>query len=215
MAASEESADWVAWHADYDDPTSGLAWRLGIVQAAVCHVLDELPPGPVSVISMCAGQGRDLIGAVTGHPRRADVSARLVELDERNASRARQAAEAAELVGFEVVTGDASVTSSYRGAAPAQLVLACGIFGNISEKDVARTVAELPRLTASGGTVIWTRHRKPPDLTVQIREWLAGAGFSEVSFDTRSNGVQSVGMHRLTGPALPYRGDTRMFRFLR
>ncbi|GHD35622.1 hypothetical protein GCM10010335_31060 [Streptomyces galbus] len=32
---------------------------------------------------MCAGQGRDLIGVLAGHPRRDDVRARLVELDEK------------------------------------------------------------------------------------------------------------------------------------
>jgi hypothetical protein len=38
-------------------------------------------------------------------PRRADVAARLVELDPRNAGLARAAAERAALPGVEVVTG--------------------------------------------------------------------------------------------------------------
>jgi hypothetical protein len=33
------------------------------------------------VISLCAGQGRDLLGVLADHPRREDVRARLVELD--------------------------------------------------------------------------------------------------------------------------------------
>jgi hypothetical protein len=35
--------------------------------------------------------GRDVIGVLAGHPRRDDVRARLVELDERNVAVARQA----------------------------------------------------------------------------------------------------------------------------
>jgi hypothetical protein len=34
-----------------------------------------------------------------------------------------------------------------------------------------------------GATVIWTRHRMPPDLTPQLRTWFAEAGFTEVAFD--------------------------------
>lgn len=40
-----------------------------------------------------------------------------------------------------VVCGDASVTSAYVGAVPADLVLLCGIFGNISDADIRATVA--------------------------------------------------------------------------
>jgi hypothetical protein len=56
--------------------------------------------GEVRLISLCAGQGRDLIGVLTGHPRRDDVRARLVELDERNVVLARQVAG---LPGVEVL----------------------------------------------------------------------------------------------------------------
>jgi hypothetical protein len=84
--------DWYAWHDDYDDPGTALARRLAAVQEQVRAALDEAEPGPLRAISLCAGQGRDLIGALAGHPRQHDVRARLVELDPRNADRARQAA---------------------------------------------------------------------------------------------------------------------------
>ena len=50
-----------------------------------------------------------MIGVLTGHPRRDDVRARLVELDERNVTLARRAAQAAGLDGVEVRQADAGV----------------------------------------------------------------------------------------------------------
>ncbi|MEE3920047.1 hypothetical protein V2I01_22750 [Micromonospora sp. BRA006-A] len=77
---------------------------------------------------------------LAAHPRGADVTARLVELDPRNADPARRAAADAGLTGVEVVTGDASLTDCYADLAPADLALACGIFGNISDDDIRETV---------------------------------------------------------------------------
>jgi hypothetical protein len=45
---------------------------------------------------------------------------------------AREAAKKAALGGVEVITGDASIPSAYDGAVPADLVLVCGVFGNIT-----------------------------------------------------------------------------------
>jgi hypothetical protein len=81
--------DWVEWHRDYDDPGSPLSRRLELVQGHLCAELDHAPGGDIRVISLCAGQGRDVIGVLAGHPRRGDVRARLVELDERNVAVAR------------------------------------------------------------------------------------------------------------------------------
>lgn len=43
------------------------------------------------------------------------------------------------------------------GVVPADLLPLCGIFGNIIDDDVERTVRAVPSLLAAGGTVIWTR----------------------------------------------------------
>src|SRR5215472_15812564 len=102
--------DWYSWHAPYDDPNSGLSRRLAWVQDRIRAALDEAPPGPIRVISICAGQGRDLIGVLPGHPRRGDVSARLVELDPRNIEVARRLAAEAGLANVEIVLGDAALT---------------------------------------------------------------------------------------------------------
>ncbi|MBO0808127.1 MAG: SAM-dependent methyltransferase, partial [Actinobacteria bacterium] len=72
--------DWRAWHERYDDPGSSLALRLCAVQQQITAILDDAPPGPLRAISMCAGQGRDLLPVLARHPRGRDVTARLVEL---------------------------------------------------------------------------------------------------------------------------------------
>src|SRR3984957_9019464 len=203
--------DWVEWHRDYDDPGSLLSRRGELVQGHLRAELAPAPAGDVRVISLCAGQGRDVIGALTGHPRRAHVRARLVELDERNVALARQAAQAAGLPGVEVLQADAGITDACAGAVPAQIVVACGIFGNISDSGIQATVAALPSLCAPGALVLWTRHRLPPDPTTAIRSWFAEAGFREEAFDTSPDGFMSVGAHRLAGEPPPPAPGQRQF----
>ena len=61
--------DYVAWHADYDDPESPLSWRLRVVQEAIDAALDA-STGHVRIISACAGDGRDVLGVLS---RRTDA----------------------------------------------------------------------------------------------------------------------------------------------
>ncbi|WP_254876747.1 hypothetical protein [Verrucosispora sp. NA02020] len=128
--------DWYAWHDQYADPASPLSRRLAEVRTRVGAALDEARPGRLRAVSLCAGQGRDVIPVLAAHPRGADVTARLVELDPRNVEVARAAVARAGLSGVEVVRGDAARTDAYAGMVPADLVLACGVFGNITESDV-------------------------------------------------------------------------------
>lgn len=205
--------DWVEWHRDYDDPGSLLSLRGELVQEHLRTELDRALAGDVRLISLCAGQGRDVIGVLAGHPRRNDVRARLVELDERNVAVARQAAQAAGLDGVEVLQADAGITDACAGAVPAQIVVACGIFGNISDSDIHATVAALPSLCAPGALVLWTRHRMPPDLTPAVRSWFEDAGFREEAFDVSDDGFMSVGAHRLTGEPASLMPGQRLFTF--
>jgi len=190
--------DWVAWHAAYDDPASPLSARLSCVRSHVSGAVDRAPPGPVRLVSLCAGQGADVIGVLPGHPRRDDVRAVLVELDERNADLARQAAARHGLPQVEVRQADASLVSGFADMLPADVLLLCGIFGNVSDADIRRTVQAAPALCRAGGTVIWTRHRRAPDLTPQIREWFAAGGFEELAFDkVDTSTLVGVGVNRL------------------
>jgi len=192
------SRDWARWHDGYDDPSSPLSARLAIVRAHLADALTAVPPGPVSLVSLCAGQGRDVLGVLPGHPRRDDVTAVLVELDPRNARSAADRAAREGLATVDVREADAGATAGYADALPADVLLLCGIFGNVSDADIGRTVAAAPALCAPGGTVIWTRHRRSPDLTLLVREWFAAAGFTEVAFDAPETGstLIGVGVHR-------------------
>ena len=204
--------DWAAWHDAYDRPDSSLAQRLLAVQARITEVLDQAPPGPLSAVSMCAGQGRDLLGVLREHPRGRDVHARLVELDPRIAEVARQSALDAGLTKVEVATGDAAQVSAYDGLIPADLVLACGVFGNITDEDIARTIRCCTGLCAAGGTVVWTRGRGEPDLVPQICDWFAAEGFDLVGVSEPGTSW-GVGAHRFAGTPAPLIPGEPMFTF--
>ncbi|MDP9238928.1 MAG: class I SAM-dependent methyltransferase family protein [Chloroflexota bacterium] len=173
-------------------------------------------PGALRLISMCAGEGRDVAGVLRDHPRRGEISVRLVELDPRNAEVARAAVAAAGLERVEVVEADAAETDSYAGAVPAEIILACGVFGNISDEDVRHTIERLPCFAADGATVIWTRGReRERDAALVIREWFVASGFVEVAFDAPDDARFRVGVHRLVVAPRPFERGMRLFRFLR
>jgi Putative methyltransferase len=208
--------DYEAWHRQYDDPTGALAQRLAIVQRRLAERLAAAPSGAVRLISMCAGQGRDVFGVLPDHSRREDVTAVLVELDHRNVDVARASAAETGLSRVKVLEGDAAVSDIYAPWVPADIVLACGIFGNISDQDLERTVCNLSMLCRTGASIIWTRHRNEPDLTPRIRSWFAESGFEELSFDAIDNESKSgIGAVRLTGAPPPFLPGFRFFTFTR
>lgn len=202
--------DWREWHQPYEDPNSPLSQRLAAVQRHIRGWLREASGGS-NVLSLCAGQGRDLIDVLAERPD-VDVVARLVEWDPALADQARERAAAAGLVNVEVITGDAGLSRAYEGMTPAALVLACGVFGNISDADVERTITALTHLSAPGGWVIWTRHRRGDDLTGAIRQWFAERGFRELAFESPGPLSWSVGVHRMEGEPVGGLPD-RLFSF--
>jgi hypothetical protein len=190
--------DWVAWHAAYDDPSSALSVRLRLVSGHLSRALDQAPAGPVRLVSLCAGQGHDVLGVLPGHPRGQDTSAVLVEADPYNAAQARRRAAEAGLAGVEVREADASRAEVFADGLPADVLLLCGIFGNVSDQDIQHTIEASPALCAPGATVLWTRHRRDPDLTPRIREWFSASGFDEVAFDAPDTQTMiGVGANRL------------------
>jgi len=200
--------DWVRWHKQYDDEESPLRVRLALVQRHLADALASAPAGPIRLLSLCAGQARDVIGVLPGHPRRADVTAVLVEADADIADQARHRAAAAGLAGVQVRQADAGLVASYADALPAEVLLLCGIFGNISDDDIRRTSRAAAVMCRPGGTVIWTRHRRDPDLTPQVREWFTEAGFDEIAFDSPPTATRTgVGVNQLLTSADTVRPD--------
>lgn len=211
VTVSVPGMDWKTWHDGYDQPGSTLTRRLAVVREQIRLVLDAAPPGRVTVLSLCAGEGRDLLDVLADHPRREDVTAWLVELDSEVADAARR--RAAGLTGVTVITGDAADSALWTDILPVDLLLLCGIFGNVSDADIAHTVSWTPALCKTGGTVIWTRHRRSPDLVPQLCDWFADAGFAPV-FVSDPALPYGVGVHRYEGPPRPLAPGVRLFSFL-
>ena len=214
---TEQSAltDWCAWHEGYADPASGLASRLAALQGVIGRWLDQTAPAPVRVLSACAGDGRDLLGVLEGREDAGRVRATLLEADPALARSAAATARAAGLRRVRVRCADAGSTRWYAGSAPADLVMLCGIFGNVSDVDVHRTIRALPQLCAPGATVVWTRQRRGPDATPTIRRWFAEHDCAEQDFISPSEEGWAVGVHRFDGRPLPLERDRRLFTFLR
>ena len=208
--------DYEQWHREYDDPGSDLSWRLGKVRRYITAALDERA-GPVRALSLCAGDGRDLLGVLSARGDADRVEATLVEIHQRIAEAAREAA--AGLSHVRVLTADAAEPDLYAGAVPVDLVLLVGIFGNISDGDIRATVAAAPQLCRPGATLIWSRGRRDND---DIRSWFAEAGFTEVDYaslasaaDRADRSVTALGVVRYDGPPQPLIPGQRLFTFLR
>lgn len=208
------TTDWQEWHRPYADEMSPLSRRLRLVREHIGRWLDDRPRGRLTVVSACAGQGHDLIGVLAGRDDAARVRATLLEYDPGNVAAARAAAEEAGLATVTVVRADAGHLASYVGAVPADLVLMAGVFGNISDHDVHRTVRALPQLCAADATVIWTRTRRAPDLTPAVRGWFREAGFREEAFHAPEDVQFSVGVHRLVGAPRPLDETGELFTFV-
>jgi len=205
--------DWVAWHAAYADEQSDLSRRLRIVRELVREALPQHPRAPFRVVSVCAGRGDDLVHELGHYEFAHQVRGRLVELDPSNAEALRQAVRAAGL-DLEVLEGDAGDLAAYDGAVPADLVLLCGVLGNVSDDDARIIVRSMPQFCSAGATVIWTRSRRAPDLTPRIRAWFAEAEFEELAFVAPEDALFSVGVARFSGSPGPLRRG-QLFRFTR
>ena len=209
------SRDWLRWHQDYNLAGSSLARRLVVVRGCLERALSEAPAEPDGrrrLISMCAGDGRDVLPVLAEHDRGRLVRAVLAELDPELCRRARVVATELGLDEVDVRTGDAGLAATYLDAAPAHVVMACGVFGNISAEHVRRTIAALPALLVDGGVVIWTRGRGDDDgvdSSTGVRACLEEHGFQEMAFTRPADARFRVGMHRLVAAPEPARPAAR------
>jgi SAM-dependent methyltransferase len=205
------SRDWQAWHRAYDDTGSELSRRLDAVVKQLRDALDRAAPGPVTVLSLCGGQARDIAAAASGHPRASDLCGAVVELDPELAAEARRNLARAG-VDIEVRAADAADVGSYLDLVPVDVLVLVGIFGNIDVADIRTTIAAMPSLCSRGATVVWTRHRRAPDLTVDVRRWFEEAGCEPRSFESAGVGTYGVGAN-VVGDRLGEPPATRLFTF--
>jgi hypothetical protein len=210
-----EKPDWWDWHLAYDVPGSTLQLRTEIVHRHIRNFLDSRDPrSPIRIVSPCAGQGRELLPVIAGHPRRSDVRARLVELDPRNVADACDAVSELRLDwNVDIVCGDAAVTDAWFGAVPADLVVLCGVLGCIDDGDAQQTIRALPELCGAGATVVWTLQPMQLARMREIRGWFEEAGFTERAFESPGLDASWVGVHRFDGVPKPLTRGIRLFTF--
>lgn len=116
-------------------------------------------------------------------------------------------------VEMDVRTADAGASATFLDILPVDLLLLCGIFGNVTDADIRRTIAAVPAMLTPGGTVIWTRGRfGDADLRPDVRRWLVEAGLVEVAFDGEPERF-GVGVARWPGPTAPGPLPARLFTF--
>jgi hypothetical protein len=209
--------DYLKWHDAYDDPDSDLYWRLRKVQAHIRAVLDEVE-GPLRVLSLCAGDGRDVLQVLAEREDASRVRATLIELHPVLAQRAREFASASGLTNVTVRITDAGNTSAYAGAIPADLMIIIGVLGNLSDDDVRQTISTAPQLCRPGATLLWSRATIATERNAAIRALLAEAKFTELDyleFDQSEGERAALGSARYDDPLQPLMIDRQIFTFLR
>lgn len=125
--------------------------------------LEGTAPAAVQVISVCAGEGRDILGVLAQRDDRERVTGALVEIDEAICAVADAEIVALGCAGRIIVRrADAGLLSAYEGLRPADLLLLSGIMGNITADDIRRLIHVARTLCAPGATVLWTRGARSP-----------------------------------------------------
>jgi cyclopropane fatty-acyl-phospholipid synthase-like methyltransferase len=205
--------DWQVWHEQYSDPESSLSRRLSVVRRMLEDLVADLGPDD-RVLSLCAGDGRDILPVLAQRApgRRPELA--LVELDPSLAAAAEAQASAAG-IPVTVVVGDAGDATTWRDLTPVDLLLLCGIFGNVTDEDIEGTIAAASSMLRPGGAVIWTRgvvddrDRRP-----QVRAWFEAADFQEIAYEGEPESF-GVGCNRLTTSLAPQPLPDRLFTFVR
>lgn len=169
-----------------------MSWRLQRVRQHLGDALDG-HAGATRVLSVCAGDGRDLLGVLAERRDAGRVSAVLLELHPDLAQQRRDSAAAAGLERVQVRTVDASSIDAYLDGPLVEVLLMGGIFGNVADNDVWRLISFAPQLCRPGATLVWSRGRRlshdlpgvtTGDLNDEVRARFAAAGFSEVAYET-------------------------------
>lgn len=208
---------WKLWHRKYDTCTS-LQSRLQLVCSQIRAALDESQSRPFHIVSICAGDGRDLIQALSDHPHRNDVVAWLLDTDEEALARGRNAAASAGLAHvLRFVCADATLASNYVAIAPVDLVLVSGVLGHLQNDTAPAFLEVLPMLCKVGGWFIWNRHRESNDGLKQIsiiRAVLRRVGFREGQFQITNPDGFAVGRACFAGKPMVLDPQRMLFEFV-
>jgi hypothetical protein len=215
---SDGRQDWQVWHRDYDDADSSVSRRLVQVRARLSALLDEAD-GPVRLLNLCSGDGRDTVPVLAGSAGQVDAC--LVELDPDLAEAARRSAGAAG-VDLEVRTGDAAAVATYADRLPTDVLVLVGVLGNVSDADAETTIAATASMVVPGGAVVWSRSNRfraeaahgYDDPAVWVRDRFEAHGFETREFLVPEVDAWRLGVSVLRRPS-PARLPETLFSFVR
>lgn len=209
--------NWVNWHERYEFSLP-LRERLNEVRGQIDLALSEVATDPVQVLSLCAGDGRDLIGSLAAYKQKKTVHANLIELDPELVAKGQAAIERlclADQLTFHCA--DATQSATYRDIPPADVIILSGVFGNLKENDVQQLIVSLQSLCHRGALVVWTRNLGEFDdgekATQMIRESFRAADFREKVLVRTPCGVFVIGTYIFQGEHRPLPADTTLFEF--
>ena len=193
----------------------GYQQRLTAVQEHLCECLDEAAPGPIRILSICAGDGRDVIGAVRSHRRRKDVAAWLVELNSQSVELGKGYSVNAGLErSLKFINDDATTYATYKGIGPADIVLICGVWGHVPVNEKSMLVRAVSTLCKPGGAVIWTRGTSKGIARVrEIEALFAGNWWDKGRVTYTPDAAWAVATYRYRGPAQELPADGQIFHF--
>lgn len=207
---------WSGWPEKIYQNTS-YQQRLAGVQSQVAAFLDAAPLGPLRILNMCAGDGRDVIDAVSDHPRRGDVSAWFVELDRTSVDMGRdRAAQKGLGEAFHFINADATAYETYRGIGAVDLVLACGVWGHVPTPQKPSLVRAMAAFCKPGGSVIWTRGiSRGMDKVHELEALFDEETWRKQQLMFTPNKAWAVATYRYDGPVITIPSEGQIFNFHR
>jgi hypothetical protein len=191
--------------------------RLKVVQDQFAASLTEREPGPVRVVSLCAGDGRDVMGVLESHTRRADVTAWLVELDPKSVAAGVKARDEVGLSRNVIfIQGDATDFATYKDILPSDIVLVCGVWGHVRPEEQLSLVKALGKFCKPGGTVIWSRGlKRGMERFTELQALFERNSFERVGESFTPDGKWGVCTHRYMGKPVEVPTSGRIFNFSR
>ena len=189
--------------------------RLLAVQEHLAECLDFALHSPVQILSICAGDGRDVIGVLRSHPRPKNAAAWLVELDRQSvAAGVRHATSVGLEHAVTFLNDDATDFATFTNIPPSDIVLVCGVWGHVPVAERARLVRALAAFCKPNGAAIWTR-----GLTLglaqlrEIQSQFVGPSWEEVRLQFTPDNRWGVATHRYRGPPVERPTSGRIFNF--
>jgi hypothetical protein len=205
---------WSRWPSQaYDKPR--YQHRLAGVVRHVSLAVAACPTRAIQVTSLCAGDGRDVIGALATHPRCSDVRATLVELNPTSVANGRTRIAATGLGHIvKFIEGDATSYETYRNIPRADVLLVCGVWGHVPEHQRSEMMRAICGLTQIGGTVIWTRGvGKGMERLDEIKALFTPPDWKQIRLDITPDREFVVASYRLVGPTVTLPAEGRIFDF--